>query len=210
MSALLVAFALALAVPLFFGSWRLGLAGLGAQSLVVLAMQLAGPHGDHVGSALLLVLDLGVVRGLATPLLLARAARRCAPAALPAELVPGDLLYWVAAAGLVALGVELGVRLYPADPAQASHAATATVEVLIGFCVIAHQRTVMGQAIGMLTIESGAVLFEGLPGAAWPLPIHVGLAVVFAGLVLLVLSFLRDDVDASPAPVETSAQVEVL
>lgn len=210
MSALLVAFGLVLAIPLFFGSWRLALAGLGAQSLLVLAMQLAGPHGDHVGSALLLSLDLGLLRGLLTPLLVARAARRCPPAALPAELVPGDLLYWVAAAGLVALGVELGVHLFPDDPARAAHAATATVEVLVGFCVVAHQRTALGQAIGMLTIESGAVLFEGLLGSAWPLPIHLGLTLVFAGLVVLVLAFLQGDLDASHAPVETSPEVEVL
>lgn len=210
MSALLVAFGLALAIPLFFGSWRLALAGLGAQSGLVLAMQLAGPHGDHLGSAVLLTLDLGLLRGVVTPLLLARAARRCAASALPAELVPGDLLYWVGAAVLVALGVELGARLFPGDPARAAHAATATVQVLIGFCVVAHQRTALGQAIGMLTIESGAVLFEGLLGRAWPLPIHLGLTVVFAGLVVLVLAFLREDLDASHDPVETSPEVEVL
>ena len=33
-------------------------------------------------------------------------------------------------------------------------------------------------------------------GRAWPLPIHLGLTLVFAGLVLLVLSFLREDLDA--------------
>ena len=210
MSALLVVFGLALAIPLFFGSWRLALAGLGAQTLLLLAMQLTGPHGEHAGSALLLTLDLGLVRGIVTPLLLARAARRCAADALPAELIPGDLLYWVGAAVLVALGIELGVRLFPGDPVHAAHAATATVEVLVGFCVVAHQRTVLGQAIGMLTIENGAVLFEGLLGSPWPLPIHLGLTAVFAGLLLLVLTFLRGDLDASPAPVETSPEVEVL
>lgn len=210
MSALLAAFGLVLAVPLLFGSWRLALVGLGAQSLLVLAMQLAGPHGDHLGTAALLALDLGLARGVAAPLLLARAARRCPASALPVELIPGDLVYWVAVTALAGLGLELGVRLYPADPASAAHAATATVQVLIGFCVVAHQRTALGQAIGMLTIESGAVLFEGLLGSSWSLPVHAGLGLVFAGLVLLVLGFVRGDLDASHDPVETSPEVEVL
>lgn len=210
MTALLTAFGLALAVPLFFGSWRLALAGLGAQAWLMLGLELGGARSEHAWSAVLAVLDLGLLRGLAVPLLLARIAHRSARDALPLELLPGDLLYWVVAGLLVALGVELGVHLLPGDLAGAARISTATAELLLGLGLIAHHRTAFGQAIGMLTVENGAVLFEGVLGAAWPAPIHLGLTAVFGGLLLLVLAFLRDELDASHAPIETSPEVEVL
>lgn len=207
---LLAAFGLVFAVPLFFGSWRMALLGLGAQTMIVLALLLARSHGGEAESLTVLVLDLGLIRGLLAPLALGRAAPPAVATGPPIELFPGDLLHWVVAAALVALGAKLGARLFPGEPAHATHAAIASAEVFLGFCVVAHQRTVLGQAIGMLTIENGAVLFEGLLGSGWPLPVHLGLALVFAGLILLVATFLRRDVDAAPTPVETSADIEVL
>lgn len=216
MTALVAIFAVVFALPLFFGSWRLAIAGLGAQATLVLLIMLGGAHGEHPGVAALLVVDLGLVRGAIVPLLLARAAAT-ALASGPVgangadqELFPGDLLHWIVAAALVALGIQLGVRLSPGDLGEAAHVATAVTEVMLGFAIVAHQRTVLGQGIGMLTIDNGALLFEAVLDLHWPVLVHAGLTAVYVGLVVLVVGFLRRQVDASPSPVVTSPDVEVL
>lgn len=211
MSALVAAFVVVLAVPLFFGSWRLALAGLGLQSLVVLAMMLgAAAHAPSAATAVTLVVDLALVRGLGGPLVLARAARGVAPPRF--DTLPGDLFQWAVALLLVAAGGSFAWRLFPDDPARAVHVGTAAAEVLIGMFIVSQHPTALGQAIGMLTIENGAVLLEALLGYHWPTPVHLGLTAVFVGLVVLVASFLRQlpVLDASAAGDLAADEGEVL
>lgn len=216
---LIALYALVLALPLFFGSWRLALLGIGAQPALVFLLVAAGAgptqapthgavHGaDPHGWVALVVLglDLLVVRALLGPWLLWRAVRHGA-GRQPGqpddefELFPGDLLHIVLAAALVVASVKFAWRLYPTDLGAAAHMACAAAEVLLGFFVVTQQRRVLGQALGMLTIENGAVLLEALPGHHWELPVHAALTAVFVGLVLTVARFLRRDAQVSAPP----------
>lgn len=209
---LIALYALVLALPLFFGSWRLALLGIGVQPALVCAIVAtgAGPgqgplpgDGSHGWVALAaLGLDLLLVRALLGPWLLWRAISRGShPRGAPEfELFPGDLLHIVLAAALVVASVKFAWRLYPTDLIAAAHMACAAAEVLLGFFIVTQQRSVLGQALGMLTIENGAVLLEALPGHHWELPVHAALTAVFLGLVLTVGRFLRRAGDADPEP----------
>lgn len=189
MSALIVAFIVVLALPLVGGSWRLAVAGLGAQTIVVFLMMITRSPAPHAESAALLCFDLVLVRGLAAPLLLRRWIVRGGAGQL--EVVRGDLLHWVACLTLVVLAASFGQRVSPDDPWLAAHLGAAAAEVLIGMFVVAHHRAALGQVVGMLMIENGVLLFEASAGYHWPVTLHLGLAAVFVGLLVVVRSCLH-------------------
>lgn len=203
---LLSLFALVLFVPLLFGSLRVAVAGLAAQSLLVLGMVLGGEHHPGPVEALVLVLDLGLVRGLVGPLLLARALRRAGSLAA----LPGDLVHWVVGLGLVLLAASFAARVAPHDASRAAHLGLAAAEVLLGFLVVVHHQTAAGQAIGLLTVEGGVVLFEAALASHLAPAVHLGLTATYLGLVVTVAWLVQDPAASTDAPPSTAVEGEVL
>lgn len=203
----LALFALALAVPLLFGSWRMALLGLAAQAWLVLGLMLGGEHHLDLPTTAVLVLDLGLVRGVVAPALLLRAMRGAAPDDL--EVVPGDLVHWVVALGLVVLAACFAVRLAPDDPPRAAHLWLAAATVLLGLLVVAQHRAAAGQAIGVLTVEMGVVLFEALLRSHVAPAVHLGLTGAFL-LLLLTIAWLVAQPAATDAPARAAVEGDVL
>jgi hydrogenase-4 membrane subunit HyfE len=204
----LALYALVLFIPLLFGSWRLAVAGLAAQALLVLGMMLRGE--DHPGpvTAVVLVIDLGLVRGLVGPALLARALRRARADDL--EVLPADLVHWVVGLGLVVLAACFAVRVSPDDGARAAHLGLAAAEVLLGFLVVVHHRTAAGQAIGVLTVEMGVVLFEAALRSHQAVGVHLGLTATFLLLLLTVAWLVADPAASTDVAPTTVVDGEVL
>jgi hydrogenase-4 membrane subunit HyfE len=189
-NALIVAFIVVLALPLVAGSWRLAVAGLGAQAIVVFLLMITRTSLPHAETVALLAVDLVLVRGFAAPILLRRAILRASAPAEQFEIIPGDLVLWIAVLGLVILAASFGQRVAPGDPWLAAHLAAAAGEVLVGMLVVAQHRAPLGQVLGMLAIENGVLLFEASGGYHWPVALHLGLAAVFVGLLVAIRYYL--------------------
>jgi len=175
------------AIPIFFASWRLMLASLGVQTLVLALVTLQHSHDlRHAFAAF----ELGVVRGVFVPTYLAYVARSSRTAS-QLEVLPGNLLHWTLAFALVVGSATFAAEVSLADVPRAFDVAASASEVLIGLFILSTQRQPLGQAIGALSLENGVVFLETRGAHHLEVPVQVGIAVMFLILVLQLGWFLR-------------------
>ncbi len=74
---------------------------------------------------------------------------------------------------------------------EGAHVAAVASLFLLGFLVVLSHGAPVGQMIGVLVVENGALLAEELLETRWPIPVQLGLALAFAGTVLVFGRFLR-------------------
>jgi hydrogenase-4 component E len=178
---ILIAFLGVLIVPLFLASWRLSLAGLAVQGLLMAWIGYEQhPALDSVG-AWIQVIDLVAVRGLAAPLAL-YAVLRGQGATPRSDVIPPNLMSWTLAIGFVFVAFRFADLLVPADDLEHSFVAAAGAGVLLGLLVLSTQIGPFSQMVGALRIENGIAMFE-LSG-------HRDPAMQLAQLVILVATIL--------------------
>jgi hydrogenase-4 membrane subunit HyfE len=189
MTTFFVLFAVVALAPLFMGSWRSVLASLGAQALLLAGLVLVeSPELD--ARAQLVVLELVLLRGIFAPAYLAWSVRR-SPHAAKIDPIPANLVHWIFALGFLVAAGTFATRTGARGVHEAAHIATFASLFLLGFLVVLSQPTPVGQMLGALVVENGVLLAEELLEARWPILVQLGLAVVFAGSVLVFARFLR-------------------
>lgn len=205
MSYLLFVFLLVLVAPLLIATWRVSLAGLALQGLLMAAM-VAERGWPRDASAVVLVLDLLVVRAWFVPFLLHRIlTRQRAPRR--SDVIPANLLSWTLAGGLIVLAFQFADALEPAGGEAALHLAVATSGLLLGLLVLATQTGTLGQVVGALRIENSIALFA-LGGREQPLPVQLGTSAALVLSVLVFGAFLRRSA-GERLPVAAAAPGEV-
>jgi hydrogenase-4 membrane subunit HyfE len=201
-------FAALVAVPLFFGAWRLALLSLAAQALALAALHAeAVAHPDAATTTALV--DLVALRAVATPLFLAAIVRSAEPARF--EALPANLLHWTVALILTLLAASFADRMTPAgDVGAAVHLGVVVTELLLGLLILCCQSSTLGQIVGALTIENAVLLFETRAHARLPLVVQLGVAAVFVGFVLLAGGFLRRSLRPAAAADDPAEEGELL
>ena len=188
MTFLLLAFLVVLVTPLLTASWRLSLLGLGLQGLLMAAMVAERGFTPTPGGVVLL-LDLVVLRAWFVPRHLFAIMRRQGEASRQ-DVIPANLLSWTLAGALVLMAFRFAALLHPGGDVTATHLAVATTGFLLGLLVLATQRSLFGQIIGVLRVEYAIALFELGAEHELPLPVQLGVAGVLVLSVLVLGSFL--------------------
>ncbi len=187
MNDLYLAFVAAYFVPLLFQSWRVAILGLSTQGILLSCVPALHAH-QWSGQVVFECVALFCLRGLLAPWLLYQfngLGERSF------SLIGKNLFQWAGAALLLALAFILGNHLAPNSPVEAMQVGTAAGCILTGMLILANQSQRFGQAIGLLTIESGMALVELLSEHAMPFSVAIGVQVVFAGLLFTIVIFLR-------------------
>ena len=190
MTDLFLAFVAAFFVPLLFQSWRVAIWGLGIQG-VLLALIPATHHQHGWTSQVLFECgSLLVLRGVFAPWFLSRHVRPELKGP-NFSLIGKNLFQWASAAILLTFAFMLGSKLAPDNSVEALQVGTAAGCILIGMLILSNQTNRLGQAIGLLTIESGMALVELLSPYAMPFPVSVGVNVVYLALLLTLGIYLK-------------------
>ncbi len=142
---------------------------------------------------------LFTLRGLFAPWLLLRYARDNHDDG-EFSLIGKNIFQWSIAALLLASAFVLGGKLAPDDSYEALQVGTAAGCVMIGMLVLSNQNKRLGQAIGLLTIESGMALVELLSPHAMPIPVSVGVNLVYVTLLITMGLYLKRGAESSQEP----------
>ena len=166
-----------------------GRAGLGVQGCL-LGLILVEHHHPWSGELLFEYANLFVIRGLFVPWLLFRSMRgHDTPGSF--SLISKNLVQWVLAFLLVVVAFVFGDKLAPDDSLEALQVGTAAGATLIGLLVLSNQTHPLGQTVGLLTFEGGVTLVELLSPHAMPLPVYLGVSLVFVVFVVTCGQYLN-------------------
>lgn len=202
MTLALVAFLLAVIVPVFFGKIRSAPFWLSMQALALGWVGVVH-HGVFSGHALVALLEVSIVRGVIAPQLLRRAIRGRAEPNL--DLMPSNLFTWAIAIALIVLAFQFGAPAMSDRQALALGVVGATVAVSL--LLLSTNESPPAQLVAVLFMENALALFESLLPAPWPLPVHATLSAIYL-LTVGVACWLIGrpepvpDVTASPVPEE--------
>lgn len=178
MTTLLAAFLVVVALPFVCATWRVSLAALSLQGLLMGWMLFRREPVVDADSILSLV-DLFAVRGVLVPFMLYR-VMRAADASRRGDVILPNMLSLTTAAILVALAFRLAGQLAPGGFESRTAIAVAVSALLLGLFTLATQTGVFTQVVGALCVENAIALFElGGEGGAAPLPVALGLSAVF-------------------------------
>jgi hydrogenase-4 component E len=191
MSYLVLAFLLVVLVPLLAASWRVSLLGLALQGLLLGWMALR-MHPDVSLSTAFILVDLAVIRGIVAPHALYRVlATTNAPRRN--DVIPPNLFSWAMIGGLVFVSFRFATEVLEADLGSSLHLATVTAALVLGMFVLSSQNSMFNQMVGLLRIENALALFELMSPHHFPLPIQVGMSVVYLFTALMLGRFLRGE-----------------
>ena len=159
MTGLLIAFMIALLVPLFVGKWRTSLLGLAMQGALMASIALR-QHGVRLSVAsAVTAIDLVVLRAVALPVALYLVLRRQnAPARN--DVIAPNLFSWAMALALVAVAYRTADILVPLEGDEQALAAVACAAFLLGMFILSTARGTVSQIIGLMRIENAIALFE--------------------------------------------------
>jgi hydrogenase-4 membrane subunit HyfE len=191
----LALFLIVILFPLFASTWRSSLLGLALQGVLLAWMASRGLKPESASGVLLLA-DLLLLRGILAPsVIYAVLKRQNAPRRN--DVIPANLLFWTMAGALVLMSFRFAkLEAFSAgtvsNPEGASaHLAVSTAALLLGLLVLATRNTPFSQAIGVLRMENAIALFELGAPHHMPIPVQLGLSLVYALTVLMFSLFLR-------------------
>ncbi len=199
----LIIFLLVVLVPLFASTWRVSLLGLGLQGLLLAWMASLNVELESF-SGILLLADLLLLRGFLAPAILyAVLERQKTPRRN--DVIPANLLFWTLAGALLLMSFRFAkLEAFSAGLARgpgegSTHLAVSASALLLGLLVLATRNTPFSQAVGVLRIENAIALFEVGSSHHLPVPVQLGLSVVYALTVLMFSLFLRRLTPEPPA-----------
>ena len=170
----LVAFLLAVVIPVFFGKIRSAPLWLAIQALA-LGWNGVAHNGGLSGHTLVALLEVLAVRAVIAPQLLRRAIRGRAEPNL--DLMPSNLFTWAIAIALIVLAFEFGAPAMSDRQALALGVVGATVAVAL--LLLSTNESPPSQLVAVLFMENALALFESLLPEPWPLPVHAALSVIY-------------------------------
>lgn len=190
MTALLAAFLVVAALPFFMATWRVVLAALSLQGLLMGWMAFRGQPAAAPDAVLALV-DLVAIRGLLVPFLLYR-VMKAQDAPRRGDAILPNMLSLMLLAVLVALAFQLAARLEPGGSEAATLVAVSASALLLGLFSLATQTGVFTQAAGALSVENAVALFElGRKGGSPPFPVELALTSAFLLSACMTVLFVR-------------------
>ncbi|MCR4296689.1 MAG: hypothetical protein NUW21_14245 [Elusimicrobia bacterium] len=190
MTTLLAAFLAVAALPFVLVTWRISLATLSLQGLLMGWMFFRREPVLAPDSILTLV-DLVAVRGLLVPFMLDRAMRAAAAPRRGDAILP-NMFSLTMAAVLIGLSFQLAGHLAPGGSESQTFIAVAVSALLLGLFTLATQTGVFTQVVGALCVENAIALFElGEEGSSTPLPVELGLASVFLLSACMYVLYVR-------------------
>jgi len=208
---ILIAFVIALLVPLFVSKWRTSLLGLALQGALLAAIAYR-QHGFSISTTTAVtIVDLVVVRAVVMPgWLFVTLRRQNAP--LRNDVIAPNLFSWAMALALVVVAFRTADVLVPAEGNEQSLVAVSTSAFLLGLFVLATARGMVSQVIGLLRVENAIALFElGTPSEHTSLAIRIGqtaLMLVSVGFCRWYLMGLRESLGpVAAAPSEETAEL---
>ena len=188
-----MAFTAAFFVPLLFHSRKIAILGLAIQGML-LAMVPASHVHEWSPQVILECILLFSLRGLFAPWLLLQYASRDDS---EFSLIGKNIFQWAIASFLLGAAFLLGGRLAPDDSYEALQVGTAAGCVMIGMLILSNQNNRLGQALGLLTIESGMALVELLSPHAMPIPVSIGVNIVYVTLLITMGYYLKRGSESS-------------
>jgi len=107
------------------------------------------------------------------------------------SLIKKSFAQWFLIFLIILAGSIFGRFLSPDDSIQAFQVGTAAIAILTGFLILANQRHVIGQVVGVITFEGGLTLVELLSKHAIPLEVYSIISIVFIFLLLTLVDFIN-------------------
>lgn len=188
MNGVLIAFEIALLLPLFIGTWRTSLVGLSAQGFLM--AWIAFRHGvAPTPEAAVEVIDLVILRGIAIPALLYR-EMRAQNAARRNDVIAPNLLSWVLALTLVLMSFRAADLLVPSEGDGQALIGVATSALLIGLLVLATRTGHFSQMLGALRVENAIALFTVGSAPHTQLGVRIGETLVLFATILYFRGYL--------------------
>ncbi len=195
MTNLFVVFVAAFLLPLMFHSWRVAIFGLGIQGFL-LGLILLATH-ELSAMTVLEAVNLFLVRALLVPWLLFRGMGKYQMDP-NFSLIKKHASQWFLAFIIVVLGSFFGRVMSPDDSLEAFQVGTAAIAILTSFLVLANQNHAIGQIVGVITFEGGLTLVELLSPHAMPLPVYLGISIVFVCLLLTLIDYINKLKSSAP------------
>lgn len=174
----LIAFLLAVVIPVFFGRIRSAPYWLAAQALA-LGWNGVSHHGDLSVHAVVGLLEVLLIRAVLAPLLLRRAIRLREEPNL--DLMPSNLFTWAIAIALITLAFQFGAPEMSDRQAMTLGVVGATVAVAL--LLLSTNNGAPAQLVAVLFMENALALFESLLPQPWPLPVHGALSGIYLATV---------------------------
>lgn len=188
MTGLLIAFAIAILVPLFVSTWRTSLIGLAVQGILLSAIALEHRALGAVDLAHAIG-DLALLRTLVVPAVLYR-SMKSRKVLSRNDVIPPNLFSWALAIGIVVVAFRLADTLVPEEGDAQLLVAIAGASFGLGFFVLTAGRDTFSQIIGLLRIENALALFElGQDEESAPV-IRLGMSLVLLASVAFYRRFL--------------------
>ncbi|HLP43046.1 MAG TPA: hypothetical protein VK465_16180 [Fibrobacteria bacterium] len=146
-------------LPLFISSWRVALACLFGQGVLMTWIAWHGNHHPGSPETIFALLDYLAIRGMGLPWALFSVLRsRKVPYAI--NIIPPNLLAWIMTLGLVLLAFNFSALLMH-NPEEQRHAVSVVVSgVLLGLFILSAAKTLFSQMLGAIFIENSIALFE--------------------------------------------------
>ncbi|MGZ3472984.1 MAG: hypothetical protein ACXWUG_00845 [Polyangiales bacterium] len=188
MNGLLIAFEIAILIPLFVATWRTSLLGLAAQGALMSTMVFR--HGAHLSASTAVeFVDLVLLRTLVAPIALYLVLlRQHAPRRN--DVIAPNLFSWGIALALVLMSFRLADTLVPVEGDPRTLVAVSASAMLIGLLVLSTRASPLSQMLGVLRLENGIALFElGAPHQGG-LGIQIAQTLVFAASIGLIRWYL--------------------
>lgn len=198
MSDLFVAFAAAFFVPLLFQSSKVAILGLAVQGILLSMVPATHVHTWNA-QLLLECISLFILRGIVAPWMIYRGAQSTLKGK-DFSLIGKNIFQWSIAALLMAAAYYLGQHLAPESAEESLQVGTAAGCILIGMLVLSNQTNRLGQAIGLLTIESGMALVELLSPHAMPFSVSIGVNLVYIILLVTLRIYLKNPSSDTESP----------
>jgi hydrogenase-4 component E len=200
---ILIAFVIALLVPLFVSRWRASLFGLALQGALLAAIAYRQRGFEISLSTAVTLIDLVVVRAIVMPSLLFGTLRR-QNAPLRNDVIAPNLLSWALALALVVVAFRFADVLVPVEGDEQALVAVSTAAFLLGLFVLATARGIVSQVIGLMRVENAIALFElETPSEHASLAIRIGqtaIMLISVGFCRWYLSRLARDPIAALTP----------
>ncbi len=173
----LVAFLIAVVIPVFFGKIRSASFWLTLQGAAIAWNATA--HDDWSVHTVSVLIEVVLIRVIFAPQMLRRAIHRRGESNY--DLMPSNLFTWAIAIALVILAFEFAAPSL--GDRQALTLGVVGATVIVSLLLLSTDASPPAQLVAVLFLENALALFESLLPVPWSLPIHVVLSTIYVLIV---------------------------
>jgi hydrogenase-4 membrane subunit HyfE len=186
---LFICYLAALLISLFISSWRLAFLAVAGESLLT-GLILIKTNGFESWPTRIQVCDLIFVRAVIVPLFLMSLLKKI-KSEIDYDIIPANFVIWIFAIMLLIVSFWFGQILSPYEVKISGYIGLPIAGALIGIFILANQISIIGQILGILTLEASIVLTEVISNHHQTWGLQLGLSFVFIWMILIFWSFLK-------------------